>query len=131
MIDIRTIGSEQELMQARALLEPGAVEPNWDAAFVVMEGGEVAGLLVPAVRLIAGNVALFVEPLHMRRLSATALIVLGWTDGLMRCLCAANGLTGYFFQVDNTNRRFQRFVERHLPVVGADGDTAKSYYRKF
>jgi|SRR3990167_3720526 len=131
MLDIRAYRDADHAATA-SLLPPDAAIPDWGHCYVVLDDGEIVGIIGTEVRLSGLYVSLVAEPLYMARTGRAALVALGWLDGLMRGLAAANGLAGYGFSVRNSNVRFQGFCERHLPVkiIQSTGE-AKSYWRTF
>jgi len=130
-LDIRPV-READIPNAKQLIPADAAEPDWSHCYVVFEDNVILGIIGTEVRLSGLFVQLVAEPLYMARTGGAALVALGFLDGLMRGIAAANGLGGYGFSVRNINWRFQGFCEHRLPVkiVGTSGE-AKQYWRAF
>lgn len=131
MLDIHPIHLD-EFESAKTLLPSDAAEPDWGHCYVVLDNKEIVGIIGTEVRLRGLLAELVVEPFYMARAGSIALVGMGFIDGLMRCIAAANGFTGYGFSVRNSNQRFQGFCERFLPVkvISSSGE-AKNYWRAF
>jgi hypothetical protein len=129
-LDIRPIRTQEELSEAKALLAPDALEPEWVNAFVLMDGEKVGGLFCPAAKVVGTSVVLEIEPMHITRPGAASLLMIGWMDAHLRHIAAANGLKGYTFSTSNL--RLQTLCEKYLPVtVGPTEDSARRYFRVF
>lgn len=129
VVDIRPIKTQEELDEARALLRPGALEPEWINAFVLLEDGKVAGVMCPSVRLVGRSLLLEIEPLHVKRPGVGSLALIMWTDAHLRSIAEYNGLRGYSFTTSNP--ALQRLCERHLPVTTTGTGTERQYFRIF
>ena len=131
MLDIRPV-REPDLPDARSIIPLDAPEPDWQHCYCILDDNKIIGIMGTEVRLTGLYITLVAEPLYMARTSGASLVALGFLDGIMRGIAAANGLGGYGFSVRNVNERFQKFVERYLPVriAGTTGES-KSYWRAF
>jgi hypothetical protein len=128
-LDIRPIRTQQELSEAKTLLAPDALEPEWVNAFVLMEGSKVNGVFCPSVRLIGRGLLLEIEPLHIKHIGAGSIALMWYADAHMRAIAEANGLRGYSFVTKNP--AFQRVCERHFPLTFQAEGGAKRYFRVF
>ena len=131
MIDIRPIRAD-EIESAKSLLPTDAAEPDWTHCYVVLEDNKIAGIMGTEVRLVGLFVQLVAEPLYMARTCGAVLAAIGFLDGVMRGIAAANGFGGYGFTIYDNNERFQRFIERHFvaKLVNQSGG-ARRYWRSF
>ena len=111
------------------MLAPGALEPEWANAFVLLEDNKIGGIFCPGAKIFGLSVLLEVEPLHIKHIGVSSIGLIFWADAHMRALAMNNNLKGYTFVTSNP--AFQRLCERHLPVTGHIEGDAKRYFRLF
>lgn len=119
-LDLRPL-APGEIAAARALLPPGAPEPNWKNCRGIWYGDELAAVvgLQQVWRL---------EPLYVKGEDVLALVAaMTWADTSLR---EALGAQEYEFFIANTRKPFQDFVERRLPVEPGEERPGKFYFRK-